>query len=534
MRLAQTIMLIMLMSLLPQICISCFTKPSQSQPEKRGDYYHERIEKLANADYATRSGMSMSFQEGCYTKECIDELIDALGSENPILRANAAFMFYVISPFSEPALHKLYNLLNDENKDVRMWAGLAIAKIKPADPEALPSVLEALSSDDESSASALTKVIGPYGAKGKDVVPLLVEELDAKNTYGQIHVIQTLGDIGPDSSPAIPKLIKLLQKDNSYVREAVVTALGKIGADAIPPLIEILGMKENHIYYFISDALGKIGPTAVPALIGKLKDDDPQVRKTAIGALGKIGPQAESAIPFLIKALRDTDRDVQVSASSTLGQIGEAAVPELLIIIRDYKNNESCWLAVHAIGAMGSISAPYIAELYESSDPMIREIAIAAYSVPNSCVDEAFPILQRASTDESPKIRHRAIQNLSLYSSKYGNDVKMSNTLIETFIKTLADKDEKASYAACYALANMGKDCNAVAPALVATLGTEIVEVRILAIKALGQLGTKAAFTLPKLEIISKDSSYPLERFAAEASIEKIKNASNEKKPCQR
>jgi HEAT repeat protein len=237
-------------------------------------------------------------------RQVVPELVAALASDEPRLRAAAARALLTLNP--DPAI------LRPEMKKV----------FDTAKPEVVHAVLDALAT------------------LGSDAVPRLTEAL--KVPEARLRAAGVLRRLGPDAKDAVPGLVDALADENAEVRSEVLFALGAIGtdaADAVPAIVKALDDEEMKVVYTAAYALGQIGPKAMeakPALVEKLEVEDEFLTMAVAWALARIHPEcketAPKAVPVLIKALAEPDAMTRIHACeslSCLGPLAKQAVPAL-------------------------------------------------------------------------------------------------------------------------------------------------------------------------------------------------------------
>jgi beta-lactamase regulating signal transducer with metallopeptidase domain len=120
------------------------------------------------------------------------------------------------------------------------------------------------------------------------------------------------------------------------------------------------------------------GSSAVPALTAALRDSSAGVRAAAAWALGNIGPR--TAPTELVALLRDREPRVREKAAWALYQIRDPeTADELNAAFRAERDDTSLRRAyLYALAALGERSASALADLLESSEPAVRDLAIRA------------------------------------------------------------------------------------------------------------------------------------------------------------
>jgi len=241
----------------------------------------------------------------------LDQLLQALGSQNWIVRMHAA---KALGRIQDPgSISSLVPLLQDKVKAVREEASSALAAI------------------------------------GDSAIPALVASLEHPEWLARLHTVEALGKT--TSSDAVAPLIETAFNDvDSAVREDAVRALGTIGDPHAVEFLLAVVRKEPELRTLAVEALGRIGDRlAVPALIEVVRGTNPpattrtvtgcgdqwtedvMTQAAAVRALGAIGD--ESALEALTAALQSTF--TRTEAAEALSRFGSKAVPWLLPLLSE-------------------------------------------------------------------------------------------------------------------------------------------------------------------------------------------------------
>ncbi len=122
---------------------------------------------------------------------------------------------------------------------------------------------------------------------------------------------------------AVPQLGRMLSDPDLEVRSVAADALGAAEhADAVLPLLGHLDDPVPEVRRRIVVALGHLRDArAIVPLIGKVQDAQAEVRRAVAEALGRLGD--DRAASALVLALRDNDNAVQIAALQALGRLGD-------------------------------------------------------------------------------------------------------------------------------------------------------------------------------------------------------------------
>ncbi len=246
--------------------------------------------------------------------------------------------------------------------------------------------------------------------------------------------------------------------------------------DTIPGLVELLGREHDPNRNAAIDALVELGEESVPALLEALEDEDAQ--DGATHALARIGLPA---VPSLVEALGSEEYWVRYGAITALGEIGAdagEAVPLLVSRLGRSRYDSERIAILHALGQISPSSPEVIdslritiriEELTSETLKVIAEVGPEAESL----IQAILPVLTEA---ERWPTRHLAIEALEAIGPVEGIPLAISQRLQD---------DESA--------------------------------VRARAAEALGNLGTRAAWTSGRIADLLDDEEGIVQRAAAQA-----------------
>ncbi|SEO50903.1 HEAT repeat domain-containing protein [Paenibacillus sp. OV219] len=228
----------------------------------------------------------------------VPALIEALSSENEVIRSGAADKLGLIGQAAEAAVPKLKELIRDSSENVALNASYALGHIGNSGTAALLMEL--------GEGFKLTAQRAAYGlqAAGAEAIPGLVRLLALGEENSRALAAFTLGMLGSAASSAVPSLIVALNDVSKWVRRNVVEALGMIGEPAdetIPALVRTIeeavakesADEENAStgsYVYNQEYItNKIAYTAALSLlrIGKIGDSDLVINGLEAGLLSK-------------------------------------------------------------------------------------------------------------------------------------------------------------------------------------------------------------------------------------------------------
>lgn len=127
---------------------------------------------------------------------------------------------------------------------------------------------------------------------------------------------------------AVPLLRRLLATPDEGLRQKCFEIIRRIGPDTLPLLVEVLAGKDAWLRLQVVGILIDFAPATVaaqPALVRALRDEEPLVARDAARALGAMGALAAPVVADLVKALADRDEHLRIYAAEALASIGPAA-----------------------------------------------------------------------------------------------------------------------------------------------------------------------------------------------------------------
>jgi HEAT repeat protein len=245
------------------------------------------------------------------------------------------------------------------------------------------------------------------------------------------------------------------------------------------------------------------GPADPPAdnlvhdLVAVFQDrkNSPEVRTTALRALAPLGWPARANVPDLIKFLDDPEERKSASdtigpyivAIESLGRLGPAArsaVPTLVKakgIAAPYDQTIE--------GALENILLPSPGTVYgllyslRDNDPAVRLLAVKALRTFPADYALTAPLLREAKEkDPDADVKSAAAETLKV----------LTKAEVERLVQLLKDKDENVRVLAAKALGHLGSDAKSALPALKTTADTDKdADVRAVAKNAIGKITAK-------------------------------------------
>lgn len=417
---------------------------------------------------------------------------------------------YVLEEFglaAEVALPFLLAVMDDPKSADRWAAVRCLGKLAGTNEQARARLVTELRARKVSDARDAAWALAEVGPTGTDAVPNLLRLLREPTCVSP--VARAVASIGPGAgADAIPALVSWFDQ-NKPASDGwfdVQNALAAIGPGCVAPLLGTAPSRADDRYTELVDALTKLGPRAIDELQNGANHPDPTARKAAAEALARLAPasvnellrgpdldtvrrtlahlrvydkQAADAVPALTELLanRNQRADVRHAAAFLLGRVGtaaERAVPVLIDVLR----NEKFDLAELAQCALDATNRHGAASLLL----LIRK-----------------PATRRGAEIEASRMRR----------TRYGGDRAVAS---RQELHRLAARLHRAPAVVATAEAAFAPHP---LPALVAALGNDDADVRLVAAVGLWHVGTAEAATalIPALA----DANYRVAEQAAEA-----------------
>jgi HEAT repeat protein len=447
----------------------------------------------------------------------IPPITGALGDTDPGVRARAAealallgsYAMYNQIPGAQPGSGGeasiggvtsalLAALAKDDQPSVRAAAAGALGNICATEPKASQSAKGSKKGRRKGSAadSVGLATAGPPAVEYNTIVDALVAALGDPDDKVRSAAAAALGSAGPKlSGEPLEPLVAALSDKSPSIRAAAVSAIPSFprGLDRVlPSLIAMGASQEGAVRDACAVALGQLKPPAissgaVPALVEGLKSPDREVRLKVVALLSLLGSDARPAIPALIKTLKeplDSDRVVMGgglggAVSSTFSGPAHESAKLLGRIGPDSPS------AADVIAALADIVRTGAPQRSASAAQALGEFgASAAATIPD--------LIQRLKAVDPPGT------------------------------PTLSRTAEAAAKALARIAAGIdGPSAQNVVAALRLALNAESRDTRAAAIRALQELGPKAASALPQIKTLQEDPD-PRVRKAASDAVEAL------------
>ncbi|HJZ77531.1 MAG TPA: HEAT repeat domain-containing protein [Vicinamibacterales bacterium] len=342
-------------------------------------------------------------------------------------------------------------------------------------PAGARRIIDAAGTTADASLKNLVVLLG--WLRGPEVERALTHLLGASEVHQEL--IEAIVRFG---SSMVDRLIAQLRGADLATRRAAAIALGHIGdCRAVPALVETLEGDDRDLLVTAAGALARLGDArAFEALIARLGDSDLRVRHAAIAALNSIGhPQMAACMRTLLDS---PDAHVRESAVMIAGYFGYRDCAEGLLV-RCHDADEAVRAAAleHIVYLDDERVLPLLVNALEHDTPRARAAVVQGLAHVTS--PEVRPVLRRAAEDADPWVRYFSVTSLGRQA-----DVG-SLTILERAARD--DLYPPVRIAAVEAIGAIGGDA---AADLLATLtGSEVAEVSIGAIAALGQTASARA-----------------------------------------
>lgn len=279
----------------------------------------------------------------------IGQIVEKLNANDREQRRDAAYQLSVLGAQARPALPALLKVLDDPDRQVWAYAVTTLGTFGPEAKDAIPKLLESFDSRSSRGFRPRDKTqylyrsaytLAQIGDAAKE--PLLAA-LKSDDTGMRLGAAKAFGFMGPKAPEAIPGLIENLGHGDAELRAEAAEALSFIGKAAIAPLISSAGWPDAKVRAGSVRALGLMGPMAAeaaPSLLSKATEDtEVAVRAEALIASARIGTPVEKVVPALIAATKANEPEVQRAAldSVLLFRPPGAAIPALQSLLSDEK-----------------------------------------------------------------------------------------------------------------------------------------------------------------------------------------------------
>jgi HEAT repeat protein len=315
--------------------------------------------------------------------------------------------------------------------------------------------------------------------RGKKISEWIEQLQNGKTIRDRQAALLAVQAIGPRKSRKVtPALIGSLRENSEeLIRAGSARALGYIAAKA--------RFEDDVPIEKVRDALA----------VTLRADKAPSVRRAAAKALGEMKVRAQGAVEVLALALKDTDAGTRMEAAAALQQLGkdaEDALDELQAALKDAKLERLMRVhCAHALGRIGSAQAvPSLRDVLAEvkTDGELRRACAEALGQLGKQAGDAVPALAAALTakDSDLGLRRAAAEALD----RMGADAYTALPALRTALK---DDDQFVRTLSLHAAGQMGRELGderkPMILGILAAMDDNVLEVRVAAIEALGNIG---------------------------------------------
>ena len=371
--------------------------------------------------------------------------------------------------------------LNDPERRVRLAAAELLSKSPNAG--AIAPLGRVLSDPDPAVRSAAADALGASGLKEAGL-PLL-GHLDDSVPNVRRAVIAALARLRDQR--AIVPLIGKIQDTQPSVRRAVARALGQLAdARATSALVLALRDSDESVRVAALEALAQLtDKSAALAVVALLREDDrPAVRAAALAALAAI-PSSEG-VDALMSALASDDPEADDSpvrkALSTVGDRASKRLLDCLVGQPAPALADGCALALADAG--NSRAGAAIADALQRGVVRTRAALRALGRLGNPA---SVPVVLEYLVDPDPFVRKSAVDAAGALLDPQRPDGRAVEPIARALDRAGSDKTERA---ALIALLGKTGSPRAVARLMPLAEHTDDPALRIVALEALGQLGS--------------------------------------------
>lgn len=341
----------------------------------------------------------------------VGPLIDSFSKEAD--KTRRSYLSGALTSIGKPALPQLIEALKSPNPTVRASAAETLRSMKDGLDAAAPALIQALADPDVEVRRAAAFAIWVSDIPAKAVVPRLIQSLkdpDFDVVHSAMYALEYRGRAAADAAPA---LVAILRGPKSFWRARAAQTLGLIGDDpklVVPALMSGLDDADSDVRLSCLDALQFVDPlpaTIEPALQKALTEKQPPMRYTAAILLLRLAPQNPQAqqalresliagqlgnglshdpgqpqppmpagwVDVLLPMLDNPFEPYWERVVSMLGALGPTAAPaasKLVAIMREYQGQRPANAASECLAKLGPNAVPAVEPLVASDDAVTR------------------------------------------------------------------------------------------------------------------------------------------------------------------
>lgn len=282
------------------------------------------------------------------------------------------------------------------------------------------------------------------------------------------------------------------RSERDFLLEKFMAISNARDESVLPVLVAALKSQNPQIRSRAAFAMTAQASRVVSHLRTAAMDPDARVRINAVQCLGAAGPAAEAAIPELCMALKDSQKPIRDKAVESIATIGKPAVPALRQTLKEVGEHPRTH-AAQALRKIGKDAAEAIPELvaaFQDDSVEVKAATISALVAVGFPAPEFLPLLKEALQHPEEHVQLVAVSALG----KFEGDPKVVIPLLTEIVQK-GSKNKRAT--AVQALARLKAE--AAILALGEALGNDDANIRLSAVRFLGERGPDAAAALPTL-----------------------------------
>ena len=436
-----------------------------------------------------------------------------------LLLALAAVMFFAFSEFEatdEPVINGLR-----VRRYVASHGSATDMTLPGIGPDAIPWIIKGVEAEDSAF----------YKLKVR-VWKLLPKQLQFKWRYREpinprtlrVNCARALGLFGPEAVAGVPSLIQFAQSNSNLQTVAFValTHIAPHSSQARDFLVASLrdgsdAVKRDVVTAFM--VTGRTPAEAVPLLVARLENyvpPDPRapLLHNEMSALSVCGPEAAQAVPVLIQYMMREGRGYGIRALRATGPAALPALPRLLEMLEKHDEWAVQWRPdIYAIlaglGTNGTAALPALTNGLADKSPVVGALAAAGIANITGDVEFAIPRLieqlenrERSDVYLTVQVSGRlfGLSHRELAARLLGEIGGKATNALPSLRQAVNGSERWMHIPAAEAIWKISKETNSVLPALVARLQTTSNDdTRMLALKALGQMGPAARPAVPAI-----------------------------------
>jgi HEAT repeat protein len=258
----------------------------------------------------------------------VRRLLAALTSDDPRLRAEAAWLLGRRGDAARAGGPELLRALDDPSEPVRAEAARAIGRLGHAAAAEAGGLTRALNDPRQGVRWRAIEALVALRPASDAAIGGLAAALEHPDSYVRAGAAWCLHEIGDRAAPARPGLRRLLGDPEPGVGIVAARALAAVSGDAETVAALTATVRDagnDELRWQAARALGRLGPMAVSGagtLIDALRHPNGHVRREAATALGRIRPSDPAVVTSLVAATRDDWAPVRLAAAMALGRLG--------------------------------------------------------------------------------------------------------------------------------------------------------------------------------------------------------------------